>query len=180
MSTRSVLSTLFASLIALALLMACEVEEDVADVPPPDEEPRMHALDEGPAEHLTYHEGEIEWQDAPASLEPGGEVAILEGDPGEDGVFTMRIKMPDEYYISPHWHPNVERVTVISGRFLLGSGEEMERDETTALEPGSYTAMPREMVHYAIADGETVIQLTSVGPWEINYVDEEDDPRLRD
>ncbi len=29
------------------------------------------------------------------------------------------------------------------------------------------------IVHYAIAEGETVIQLTSVGPWIINYIDPE-------
>jgi quercetin dioxygenase-like cupin family protein len=135
--------------------------------------------DEGPAHHLIYPAGEIDWQDAPASLEPGGQVAILEGNPSEPGVFTMRIKMPDGYHISPHWHPNVERVTVVSGTFLLGSGDEMNRDETEALKAGSYTSMPPEMRHYAIAEGETVIQLTSVGPWIINYINPDDDPRLR-
>ncbi len=135
--------------------------------------------DEGPDHHLLYRTGEIEWQDAPASLEDGAEVAVLEGNPGEAGVFTMRIKMPDGFYIAPHTHPNVERVTVISGTFLLGSGEEMNRNYTERLEPGSYTSMPPGMVHYAIAEGETVIQLTSVGPWVINYIDpEENDPRL--
>lgn len=92
----------------------------------------------------------------------------------------MRIKMPDGFRISPHWHPNVERVTVLSGTFKLGSGEIFDANNTKALLPGSYTAMPPEMRHYAVADGETVIQLTSVGPWIINYVDKNNDPRLRD
>lgn len=136
--------------------------------------------DEGPDHHLIYPAGEIEWQDAPASLESGAEVSVLEGDPSESGVFTMRIKMPDGFFISPHWHPNVERVTVISGTFLLGDGETLNRSNTQPLEAGSYTSMPPEMVHYAIAEGETVIQLTSVGPWIINYIDpEENDPRIR-
>jgi SAM-dependent methyltransferase len=133
--------------------------------------------DEGPDHHLLYEAGEIEWRDAPASLEEGAKVAVLEGNPSEPGVFTMRICMPDGFQISPHWHPNVERVTVISGTFLLGSGENVNRADTQRLEPGSYTSMPPEMVHYAIAEGETVIQLTSVGPWIINYVYPSDDPR---
>jgi quercetin dioxygenase-like cupin family protein len=138
-------------------------------------------MDEGPEHHLLYSVGEIEWQDGPGSLEPGAEFAVLEGNPGEPGVFTMRIRMPDGYYISPHWHPGVERVTVISGVFRLGSGDELDAENTIPLEPGSYTSMPPGMRHYAIAEGETVIQLTSVGPWELNYVNpEEDDPRLRD
>lgn len=137
-------------------------------------------VDEGPDHHLIYPAGEIEWQEGPASVEDGIKVAVLEGNPSEAGVFTLRLKIPDGGYISPHWHPNVERVTVISGTFLLGSGEEMNRQNVERLESGSYTSMPPEMVHYAIAEGETVIQLTSVGPWIINYVNpEEDDPRVR-
>lgn len=136
-------------------------------------------VDEGPDHHLTYKAGEVEWQEAPASLEAGAKVAVLEGNPSEAGVFTMRIWMPDGFHISPHWHPNVERVTVISGTFLLGSGEEMNRHNVERLAAGSYTSMPPEMVHYAIAEGETVIQLTSVGPWVINYVNQNDDPRAR-
>lgn len=136
--------------------------------------------DHGPDHHLIYTSDGIDWQDAPASLEEGIQVAVLEGDPAEPEIFTMRIKFPDGGYISPHWHPNVERVTVISGTFLLGSGEEMDPDNTERLETGSYTSMPPEMVHYAIADGETVVQLTSMGPWIINYVNpERDDPRER-
>lgn len=137
-------------------------------------------VDEGPDHHLIYKAGEIDWQPGPASVEEGIEVAVLEGNPSEEGVFTLRLKIPDGGFIAPHWHPNVERVTVISGSFLLGSGEEMNRQDLLRLDPGSYTSMPPEMVHYAFAEGETVIQLTSVGPWIINYVNpEEDDPRER-
>lgn len=135
---------------------------------------------EGLEDHLLYRVGDIEWQDAPASLEPGAQVAVLEGDPSEPGFFNMRIKMPDGFTISPHWHPKAERLTVISGVFHLGSGDEMNREATEPLEPGSYTAMPPGMRHYAVTEGETVVQLTSIGPWEITYVNEEDDPRLWD
>jgi hypothetical protein len=34
------------------------------------------------------------------------------------------------------------------------------------------------MVHYVYAEGETVVQLNSSGPWTITYVDEDDDPRM--
>jgi hypothetical protein len=29
--------------------------------------------------------------------------------------------------LAPHWHPNVERVTVVSGTFRVGNGEEFDR-----------------------------------------------------
>lgn len=135
--------------------------------------------DHGPEKHLTYGPGDIEWADAPPSLERGAQVAVLEGDPSAPGVFTLRIRMPDGYVIAPHWHPNVERVTVIAGGFRLGGGDVVDPAATRLLPPGAYTSMPPRTRHFAIAEGETVIQLTSVGPWILNYVNEADDPRQR-
>ena len=137
-------------------------------------------VDHGPEQHLTYRPGDIEWKDGPASLRPGTQYAVLEGDPAEPGVFTMRLKFPDGGFVAPHWHPNVERVTVLAGTFHLGHGEVMDKDRAEALEPGSYTSMPAGMRHFAIAEGETVIQTTTVGPWGIHYVNPDDDPRLSD
>ena len=139
--------------------------------------PTMMDLDEGPDHHVTFRPDEVDWQPGPGSFEEGSEFAVLEGDPSQDGVFTMQIKMPDGFVINPHWHPNVERVTVLAGTFLLGSGEVVDEEAAEELPTGTYASMPPEMVHHAIADGETIIQLTSVGPWEINYVNPDDDPR---
>lgn len=139
----------------------------------------MRDMDKGPKHHIILPANhEVNWQQSPV-LEPELKVAVLEGNPSESGVFTLRIKIPDGGYISPHWHPNVERVTVLSGRFLLGSGEKMDKNKVKVLDPGSYTSMPPGMRHFALAEGETIVQLTSVGPWEINYINPEDDPRNR-
>lgn len=138
---------------------------------------REGIIDRGPDTHLLFTPDAVEWADAPPSLEPGAQAAVLEGNPAEAGVFTMRLRLPDGFQIAPHSHPNVERVTVISGTFLLGSGEELNEEEAERLEAGSYTSVPPGTNHFAIAEGETVLQLTSVGPWEINYVNAEDDPR---
>ncbi|TXK65705.1 cupin domain-containing protein [Alkalisalibacterium limincola] len=137
----------------------------------------MRDLDRGPGRHLNVPADAIEWADGPGSLDEGARFAVLEGDPARDGIFTLQLKLPDGFLINPHWHPNVERVTVLRGTFRLGSGDTVDKDATIALPAGSYTAMPPEMVHFAIAEGETVVQLTSVGPWVINYVDPEHDPR---
>jgi quercetin dioxygenase-like cupin family protein len=136
--------------------------------------------DPGPPQHLTYRADAIEWRPGPGSLAPGARMAVLEGDPSAPGVFTMRIHLPDGFRIAPHWHPKPERVTVLSGTFLLGAGETMDPDSAQALEPGAYTTMPPGMRHFAIARGETVVQLTSTGPWQITYVDPADDPRKRE
>lgn len=143
------------------------------------DEPTGAPVDTGPDRHLVFQPGTIEWQPAPASLEAGAQVALLEGDPGQPGVFTMRIRMPDGFRIAPHWHPNVERVTVITGTFHLGTGEVFDKDAAHPLGPGSYTSMPPGMRHYVFTEGETVVQISTVGPWQINYVNPADDPRLR-
>ncbi len=131
----------------------------------------------GPQEHIIYAPDEITWEVGPGSLPEGVEHAILEGDLGEAGMFVMRLRFPDGYVIPPHTHPNFERVTVLSGTFFLGHGEELDRAKARRLEAGGFTTMLPKTVHFAIAEGETVVQLTSIGPWEINYINPEDDPR---
>jgi hypothetical protein len=70
-----------------------------------------------------------------------------------------------------------EVVTVISGTFNLGMGETADQSATQALPAGSFFALPPDMAHYVFIDGETVIQISTVGPWGLTYVNPEDDPR---
>jgi quercetin dioxygenase-like cupin family protein len=129
-------------------------------------------------EAAVYTPDQIEWQDGPPSLPAGAEWAILEGDPSKEGeYFAFQIRVPDGYRIPPHWHPVPERVTVLSGTFHLGKGETFDAGATQALPAGSYFTMPAEMRHFARMEGETVFQLNSIGPWDIRYVNPEDDPR---
>jgi hypothetical protein len=44
---------------------------------------------------------------------------------------------------------------------------------------GSFMAMPPGTTHFVYADQETVVQLNSVGPWEVKYVNPKDDPRQK-
>jgi hypothetical protein len=39
--------------------------------------------------------------------------------------------------------------------------------------------MPPNMHHYAKAESETIVQITTIGPWGITYVDPADDPRKK-
>lgn len=120
---------------------------------------------------------DIAWQPGPPSLPPGARFALLEGDPRRDGPFVMRLRLPDGYRIPPHWHPKVERVTVVSGVFNLGMGEVFDRSATRAMTAGTFGYWPPGMRHFAWARGETVLQVHGVGPWQITYVNPADDPR---
>ena len=119
----------------------------------------------------------IRWGDAPPSMLPGAKMAVLEGDPAKAGFFTLRLKVPDGYRVLPHWHPNVERLTIIQGVVHLGTGDRWDADATRALPAGTYSSMPPHMTHFAWMEGETILQLSSIGPWEIVYVNPADDPR---
>jgi len=128
-------------------------------------------------DHGVVRAGEVEWSPGPASLPPGAEAAVLYGDPGTEGLFALRLKLPPDYRLPAHTHPKPEIVTVVSGTFHLGTGDEAKRDDTQALEAGSFFAFAPGMAHYAHTEEETVIQLNSTGPWSLDYVDPEDDPR---
>src|SRR5689334_6430522 len=55
----------------------------------------------------------VVWHSGPPTLPRGAKIAVLEGDPAKEGLFTMRIKLPAGTTIAPHWHPRDERVTVL-------------------------------------------------------------------
>ena len=126
--------------------------------------------------HL-YPAETVEWKAGPAALPPGAKMAVLEGDPTKEGPFVVRFQFPDGYHVAPHTHPKTERVTVISGALYLAMGDALDRSSAKKLPAGSFGYWPAGMKHAAWSEGETVIQLHGVGPWQINYVNPADDPR---
>ena len=127
--------------------------------------------------HTIVSPQEIKWGPAPAVLPPGAEAAVLFGDPSKEGLFALRLKLPEGYSVPPHTHPVDEVVTVISGTFKLGMGETADRSVAHPLPAGSFFALPPGEAHYVFIDEETVIQISTVGPWGLTYVNPEDDPR---
>jgi quercetin dioxygenase-like cupin family protein len=128
-------------------------------------------------EHTVVSPQDVKWGPAPASIPAGAEAAVLYGDPSKEGLFALRLKLPEGYHIPPHMHPKPEIVTVISGTFRLGTGETADHDKAQPLPAGSFFAFAPGMAHYAFADDATVIQLNSTGPWGLTYVNPADDPR---
>jgi uncharacterized protein (TIGR02246 family) len=129
----------------------------------------------GPGAH--FHARELVWRDGPPSLPAGAKMALLEGDPAKAGPFTLRLRAPAGYRIPPHFHPVIEHVTVVSGAFSIGQGERWDDSKLVRLDAGDFIHMPPGSRHFALATGETVIQLHSTGPWGITYVNPGDDPR---
>src|SRR4051794_13216778 len=124
-----------------------------------------------------YAADKIKWKDGPPSLPKGAKIAVLEGDPGKEGPFVFRVKVPDGYRIPPHIHPKTERVTVISGTFNIGMGDKIDDKALKPMPAGTYGFWEAGMKHCVLIKGETIAQFHGIGPWSIQYVDPADDPR---
>ena len=138
------------------------------------------AVDEKPAvksDHVMYTAADLKWGDAPASLPAGAKAAILSGDPGKAGPFTIRLQIPAGYKIPAHTHPTEERITVISGTSQFGMGPKFDDATAHDLAAGGFVVMPVGMQHFAGSKTGCVVQVDSTGPFEINYVNPADDPR---
>jgi hypothetical protein len=130
-------------------------------------------------DHVLVRPDDIKWMPAPPALPAGAKAAVLAGDPSKAGHYVIRVKLPDGYKISPHWHPTDENVTVIHGTFMVGKGDKFSAAASEALPAGSFMRMPKDMRHFAWAKGETILQVHGMGPFEITYVNAADDPRKK-
>ena len=127
--------------------------------------------------HTVVPADAVTWGPAPPSLPPGAQAAVLLGSPAKDGPFVIRLKFPNGYVVPPHHHSKDELLTVIAGRFAVASGEKLDRTASPYLAPASFVHLPAGMPHYAWVEGETIVQINGVGPFDVSYVDPKDDPR---
>ena len=68
-------------------------------------------------------------------------------------------------------------MVVISGNMKVGTGDSFNEASMTELGPGGYGMMAPKTRHYVKAKGETSVVLYGMGPFEITYVNPNDDPR---
>jgi quercetin dioxygenase-like cupin family protein len=128
--------------------------------------------------HKMVLPSDLKWTDVP-SLPPGAKIAIIEGPMNQAVPFTVRLRFPKDYVIPAHSHPAIERVTVLSGTFNMGAGDNFEKSRTHALPAGSIAIMQSGTNHFAWASDEAIVQLNGTGPWDVKYVNPEDDPRKK-
>ncbi|KAI9881669.1 MAG: hypothetical protein M1823_006620, partial [Watsoniomyces obsoletus] len=88
----------------------------------------------------------IAWGPAPPVLPKGGQMAVLSGDPGKAGHFTVRLRMPAGYKIPAHQHPHSEPVTVISGELMFGMGDKLDEKSAKKLGPGGFVDLPANLI----------------------------------
>lgn len=131
----------------------------------------------GQTNHMAAPASALSWAPAPPFLPPGARFAVLQGDPGQAGVYTIRLEFPPGYVIKPHFHPTDEHVTVLSGTFVVGMGDVVDTQHAQALTAGGFITAPANGHHFAVTRVKTVVQVHGEGPFAITYVNPADDPR---
>ena len=104
---------------------------------------------------LTKPDG-LKW----VQIRPGNEMAVVYGDPNKAGeLYAVRFRFADGFKVPAHWHPQDEHATVLQGTLLLGMGTKWDAAQlSTEMKTGSYIFLPKEMPHFALAKGETILQ----------------------
>jgi quercetin dioxygenase-like cupin family protein len=121
----------------------------------------------------------LQWGDAPPTLPKGAKLAVLQGDPGKAGPFVMRLMLPKGYQVAPHSHSQMESVTVLSGTFALGMGDKYDAKTMKTMKAGAFNAIPAKTNHYAGAKTPVVLQIHGEGPFDLTYVNPDDDPQKK-
>ncbi|REJ78195.1 MAG: hypothetical protein DWQ47_17815 [Acidobacteria bacterium] len=127
-------------------------------------------FEEGEKQHVVRAD-KTEWRACPENLPKGCQIAILEGDPQGEGIFTVRFKVDGDFEMPPHTHPQDERVTVISGKALVAFGENAKREDAAQFGPGDYYINARNEIHYVWAEDGTILQITGIGPWKADFIE---------
>lgn len=110
------------------------------------------------------------WSDFPRpGFDPGMKISVMQGDPGKEGPYVLRLQFPAGYRFPLHWHPGIENLTVVSGTFLLGMGNTTDWNALKTYGPGDFLYIPPRHAHFGGSgpQGTTVIQLHGEGPFEL-------------
>lgn len=128
-------------------------------------------------EMQSFRADEIVWNDE-ALLPKGAKSALIVGDPSKAGVFIAWLKFPPNYPIPAHTHPFTEVITVLKGSLGNGMGEQFDKTSGEVLNVGESFVLPAGHAHYVwTSEQETIVKLIATSPWDISYINPEDDPR---
>ena len=116
---------------------------------------------------IQFNENDLVWR---AGI-PGTLIAILEGNPKSDSLYTIRLKIPANFIVRPHWHTSDERVTVLSGSVYVGFGDKIDRNKSKKFTVDGYYVNPPDIHHFVWTDEPAEIQITGIGPWVVKYID---------
>ncbi len=114
---------------------------------------------------------EVRWF-TPPYYNDGRQRAQLFGDSSEGGSWIDRVKIPGGARVLAHTHPQDELVTVIEGTWYLGEGAKFDSAKLKGYPAGSFIVIPAGVPHFVAAkEGTVVVQLSSVGKFQTDYLE---------
>lgn len=119
----------------------------------------------------------LKWMAGPPGLPAGSKFAVVSGDPGKAGMFTIRADLPANYTVPPHWHPADEHLKVLKGSIAFGMGDKVDRVHPKWMAAGAAGTAKAKMNHYVFTKSPAEIEVKAMGPFQITYVNPKDDPR---
>jgi quercetin dioxygenase-like cupin family protein len=99
------------------------------------------------------------------------QVATVAGDPDKPGWLTMRMRIPPNYHVPPHYHPHAEHGTLLAGTYYLRLGEKFEKKDAHVLKSGDLFVIPVYTPHFGWTTEEgTEFQLDLIGPYSVTLL----------
>ena len=90
----------------------------------------------------------------------------------QEGFYVYRVRFPQGYTTTPHYHSMDRVVTVIEGTWYAGSDASHDISKATPITPGGYMIHPAGAVHFdGSVDGPVVVEIKGVGPVTTTQVD---------
>jgi quercetin dioxygenase-like cupin family protein len=132
--------------------------------------PGAGAVAQAPRPAIQHEAQSIVFRPGPPNMPKGVEMAVLEGDPKAEGMFTLRLRAPAGFTLAPHIHPADERVTVLEGTISVSLGAGTDRAGAKSFGAGSFYINPANVAHSIFSDEGAVVQITGQGPWRVEFL----------
>jgi quercetin dioxygenase-like cupin family protein len=125
--------------------------------------------------HRIVLPADIKWQ-ADAEDSRFFAASVLDN-PENQGLYMFLNKAQDSATIPPHWHSRDENVTVLSGTFLVGIGDNFDEHALQAVPASGYLFIPGKVHHFCKIKGETVWEVFGEGPFTYTDVNPAGNPK---
>lgn len=116
------------------------------------------------------------WVLVPPFFARGALISLLAGNPNEPTPVQVRLSLPDRYRMLPHYHPRPLRVEILQGTLRVGVGKRFNLAESREMAVGDTGTVPANTPYYYEARGWTILNAWTQGPFELRYVNSDDDP----
>ncbi|MEY4929551.1 MAG: hypothetical protein RI909_275 [Bacteroidota bacterium] len=92
------------------------------------------------------------------------EIIKLAGDRDNEGLYTVRQRIPAGHFGPPHYHSSDYYITVLKGKVRIGYGEKIDTVGVKPIEIGTFFIIPAGKIHYEWFTEDTELQVHGLGP----------------